>query len=174
METGQTDALILRKAHISEKALIWEILQDAIEQRRQEGSSQWQDGYPNELSVSNDMENGHAYVLTENEIILAYLAVIFDKEPAYEAIEGKWLTNGDYLAVHRVAVSKQVKGKGIATKLFRQLERLCLQQKVYSIKVDTNFDNIPMLKILDRLGYTYCGEVYFRGGARKAFEKVLI
>lgn len=174
MEIQQTVTLALRKAHISEKGLIWGILQDAIEQRKQEGSRQWQDGYPNELSVSNDMENDYAYVLTENEIILAYLAVIFDKEPAYEAIEGKWLSDNDYLVVHRVAVSKHAKGKGIATKLFEQLESLCLQKKVYSIKVDTNFDNIPMLKILDKLGYTYCGEVYFRGGARKAFEKVLI
>jgi GNAT superfamily N-acetyltransferase len=174
MEIQQTDTLALRKAHISEKELIWEILKDAIEQRRQEGSKQWQDGYPNELSIISDMENGYAYVLVENETILAYLAVIFDKEPAYEIMEGKWLTNGDYLVVHRVAVARQVKGKGIATRLFGQLENLCLEKKVYSIKVDTNFDNIPMLKMLDRLGYIYCGEVYFRGGARKAFEKVLI
>jgi GNAT superfamily N-acetyltransferase len=174
MEPQRAATLTLRKAHVAEKTIIWEILQDAIEQRRLDGSRQWQDGYPNELSVSSDMEKGYAYVLTEDETILAYLAVIFDKEPAYDAIEGKWLTDGDYLVVHRVAVSKRSKGKGIATKLFKQLESLCLQKKVYSIKVDTNFDNTPMLKILDKLGYTYCGEVYFRGGARKAFEKVLI
>ncbi|MFT4092143.1 MAG: hypothetical protein QM640_00795 [Niabella sp.] len=39
--------------------------------------------------------------------------------------------------------------------------------------VDTNFDNAPMLHILNKLGYIYCGEVFFRGAARKAFEKVL-
>lgn len=31
-----------------------------------------------------------------------------------------------------------------------------------------------MLKIIEKLGYKYCGEVYFRGVARKAFEKLLI
>ena len=35
------------------------------------------------------------------------------------------------------------------------------------------FDNIPMLKIFDRLGYTYCGEVFLSGAPRKAYEKVL-
>ncbi|SHM56937.1 GNAT family N-acetyltransferase [Flavobacterium chilense] len=169
-----TEQLLLRKAAISEIPVIWEILQDAIEQRRQDGSTQWQDGYPNELSIEKDIENGYGYVFTENESILAYAAIIFDKEPAYENIEGKWLTNGDYTVVHRVAVSKLAKGKGIATKLFESIEGLSLENNIQSIKVDTNFDNTPMLKILDRLKYTYCGEVFFRGSARKAFEKKLI
>ncbi|WP_291286784.1 GNAT family N-acetyltransferase [Flavobacterium sp.] len=168
-----TENLILRKADISEVPQIWNILQDAIEQRRLDGSTQWQDGYPNELTIHTDIENDHGYVLTENNIILAYAAILFDKEPAYEDIEGQWLTDGDYAAVHRVAVSKLAKGKGIATKLFKKIEGLSIEHNIYSIKVDTNFDNIPMLKILDRLKYTYCGEVFFRGGARKAYEKKL-
>jgi len=171
---NSTEQLVLRKAVLSEIPAIWEILQDAIEQRRLDGSSQWQDGYPNELSIKNDIENGYGYVFTEDESILAYAAIIFDKEPAYENIEGKWLTDDDYTVVHRVAVSKLAKGKGIATKLFESIEGLSVENKIYSIKVDTNFDNTPMLKILDRLKYTYCGEVYFRGSARKAFEKRLV
>lgn len=171
--SNTTEQLQLRKADITEVPVIWEIIQDAIEQRRQEGSSQWQDGYPNELSITNDINKGYGYVLTENGTILCYAAIIFDKEPAYEDIEGKWLTNGDYGVVHRVAVSKLAKGKGIATKLFQSIEGLCLEHHIYSIKVDTNFDNVPMLKILDKLGYTYCGEVHFREAARKAFEKKL-
>lgn len=169
-----TEKLSLRKANLSEIPQIWEILQDAIEQRRLDGSTQWQDGYPNELSIKSDIKNEHGYVFTEDESILAYAAIIFDKEPAYENIEGKWLTDGDYTVVHRVAVSKLAKGKGIATKLFQSIEGLSVENNIYSIKVDTNFDNTPMLKILDRLKYTYCGEVYFRGSARKAFEKRLI
>ncbi|MDR7371289.1 GNAT family N-acetyltransferase [Flavobacterium aquidurense] len=168
------NTLLLRKATLSEIPQIWEIIQDAIEQRRLEGSQQWQDGYPNELSITNDINNGYGFVLTENDSIVCYAAIIFDIEPAYEEIEGKWLTNDDYVVVHRVAVSKLAKGKGIATKLFLKIEELAVQQNVYSIKVDTNFDNVPMLKILDKLNYTYCGEVYFRGGARRAYEKKLV
>jgi len=48
-----------------------------------------------------------------------------------------------------------------------------MEKKVFSIKVDTNFDNIPMLKILDRLNYMYCGEIFFSGAPRKAYEKVI-
>jgi GNAT superfamily N-acetyltransferase len=164
----------LRKAIPSEVPAIWEILQQAIERRKQDGSQQWQDGYPNEQSIHTDLANGSAYVLTEKDEIIAYAAIIFDVEPAYTDIQGKWLTNEDYVVVHRVATSNKVLGKGIATHLFKLIEDLAITSNVYSIKVDTNFDNLAMLRILDKLDYTYCGEVFFRGSARKAFEKVLL
>ena len=163
----------LRKADFSEANIIWKILQQAIEQRRKEGSDQWQNGYPNEQTVQDDIRDGYAYVLTDNKEVIAYAAIIFGVEPAYNDIQGKWLTNDDYAAIHRVATSNAVKGKGIATLLFKMIEDLCIEQKVYSIKVDTNFDNVPMLRILDKLNYTYCGEIFFNGAPRRAYEKVL-
>lgn len=163
----------LRQATFSEIQQIWIIIQQAIERRRLDGSKQWQDGYPNEKSILHDIENNYGYVLVIEEIIVAYAAIIFDVEPAYTNIEGKWLTNNDYVVVHRVAVSDDFKGKGMATQLFTMIENLAIKNNIFSIKVDTNFDNIPMLKIVEKLGYSYCGEVYFRGSARKAFEKVL-
>jgi len=165
--------MLLRKANLSEQPLIWDILQQAIEQRRQDGSTQWQDGYPNEQTVYDDITEGYAYVLTDNNVIIAYAAIIFGIEPTYINIKGSWLTNGDYAAVHRVATLNTVKRKGVATLLFQMLEDVCIAQKVYSIKVDTNFDNIPMLKILDKLNYIYCGEIFVRGMPRKAYEKVI-
>ncbi len=165
--------MIVRKATYSDAPIIWEILQQAIEQRRQDGSDQWQNGYPNEQTVHDDIANGYGYVLVNNNDIWAYAAIIFGIEPAYNDIIGAWLTSGNYAVVHRVAVCDAVKGKGIATLLFYEVEHLCTAKKVYSIKVDTNFDNRPMLKILANLGYQYCGEIFFNGAPRKAFEKVL-
>lgn len=163
--------MILRKAVAADVPAIWSILQYAIEQRRLDGSRQWQDGYPNRETVHNDLERGVAYVLEREGVLLLYAAVLFEPEPAYEAIEGRWLTDGPYVVLHRVAASPEAKGKGIATIFFRMVEDLCRERGVPSIKVDTNFDNAPMLRIMDKLGYTYCGEVYFRGSARRAYEK---
>ena len=153
--------------------IIWEILQQAISRRKNDGSTQWQDGYPNLETVKADVEKGQNYVLTENGVVIVTAALIFNDEPAYDEIEGKWLSDGEFLVVHRVGVSNEVAGKGYAKKLFVLMEDFAKGNQVFSIKVDTNYDNLPMLKILEKLGYTYCGEVYFRGGARKAFEKLL-
>lgn len=164
----------LIKADYTDVSTIWEILQYAILQRKLDGSNQWQNGYPNEQTVINDIKNGYAYVLTENDTIIAYAAISFDKEPAYDALVGKWLSDSSYVVVHRVAIAKAFKGKGYATKLFEIVEDLCVENNVFSIKVDTNFDNVPMMKILEKLNYTYCGEVFYDGDPRRAYEKILI
>ena len=165
--------MILRQANPGEAPIIWTILQQAIAQRKRDGSEQWQKGYPNEQTVHEDIANGYAYVLENDDSVIAYAAILFEREPAYDTIEGQWLTDGPYAAVHRVATADHVKGKGIATRLFTLIEDLCLEREVYSIKVDTNFDNAPMIRIMDKLYYAYCGEVFFHGAPRKAYEKVL-
>lgn len=163
-----------RKAELSEAAPIWEILQQAIIRRKEDGSEQWQDGYPNPAVVANDIEKGQGFVLLEGEIIIGYSAVLINDEPAYATIEGKWLTNADFVVIHRVAISETYLGKGLAKMIIREIENFARDKNIYSIKADTNFDNIPMMKIFENLGYTLCGEVYFRGSPRKAYEKVLV
>ena len=164
----------VRLATSNDQESIWDILKHAIELRRQQGSTQWQDGYPNPETVAIDIEKQQGFVfLAQDDSILAYAAIIKNNEPAYDTIEGAWLTDGDFMVVHRVAVSKHVLGKGLAKEIFEKIEDYVREQNIASIKVDTNYDNIAMLKTLDKLGYQYCGEVYFRGSPRKAFEKIL-
>lgn len=162
-----------RKATESDIPSIWEILQQAIGRRKADGSNQWQDGYPNLGIVQNDIKNGFGFVLEQDSIIAGYCVVMMNDEPAYDAIEGQWLTNQDFVVVHRVAISNEFLGKGLAKWMLNKIEELALQMEIYSIKMDTNFDNKPMLHLMNQLGYVYCGEVYFRGSPRKAFEKVL-
>ena len=164
---------ILRRAEISDQVKIWDILQQAVQRRKNDGSNQWQDGYPNSETAIIDIQNKVGFVFEKDNEIAGYAAIIFDVEPAYENIEGKWLSEGEYAVIHRVAVSERFLGQGIATELFLKIEDFVRSKQVVSIKVDTNFDNVQMLKILDRLQYSYCGEVHFRGSPRKAFEKIL-
>lgn len=171
--TTLNSMMTLRLANVSEIDIIWTIVQQAIAQRKMDGSDQWQNGYPNEQTVADDINNGAGYILVDNHIIVAYAAIIFGIEPAYNDIKGNWLSNGEYAVVHRVATSGDFKGKGIATQLFTMIEDLCIGKNVFSIKVDTNFDNVPMLRILEKLNYSYCGEIFFSGSSRMAYEKLL-
>ncbi|MHA6249479.1 N-acetyltransferase family protein [Pontibacter sp. CAU 1760] len=162
-----------RKAIASEIPQIWGILQQAIERRKKDGSSQWQNGYPNPDVIKADIEKGVGFVLTDGETIVGYSALLLNDEPAYDAIEGAWLTNGDFVVVHRVAVSEKHLGKGLAQKMLAFIEEFALQNNVYSIKADTNYDNLAMLKVFEKQGYAYCGKVFFWGSPRMAFEKQL-
>ncbi|RQO40392.1 GNAT family N-acetyltransferase [Chryseobacterium sp. KBW03] len=164
----------LRQAEIEERNSIWEIIQQSIERRRQDGSTQWQNGYPNLGTVESDIAKGFAYVMTVDGEIAVYAALILNDEPAYSTIEGAWLSDGEFVVVHRVAVDEKFAGQGMVKKLFDKIEEFTKSHGIQSIKVDTNHDNLAMLKILEGRGYSYCGEVLLKDGMRKAFEKIII
>lgn len=162
-----------RKAQIEDIPAIWTILEGAIARRKADGSNQWQDGYPNPEVVKKDIDKGYGYVLLDNNEIVGYCAIMINDEPAYKDIIGAWLTDGDFVVYHRVAISENHLGKGLAKKMMASIEDFARAHNIFSLKVDTNFDNLAMLSILEKAGYQYCGEVVFRGSPRKAFEKVL-
>ena len=162
-----------RPAKYSEASQIWQILKDAIKRRKKDGSNQWQDGYPNMGVVKSDIEKKIGFVLTQNDTIIGYTAVIINDEPDYINIEGRWLSDQDFVVYHRVAVSEEFLAKGMAKKMIKLIEQYALSKNIYSLKADTNHDNIPMMKIFEKLGYSFCGIVYIRKSPRRAYEKVL-
>lgn len=164
---------LFRKAISSDLPTIWEILESAIARRKQDGSNQWQDGYPNPEIIAEDIAQGVGYVLMREEEIVGYVAILINNEPEYANLKGKWLTNDDFVVYHRVAIAEKWLGQGLAKELLGHIEDFARAKGINSIKADTNFDNTPMLTLFEKLGYKYCGEVYFRGSPRKAYEKVL-
>ena len=164
--------LQIRPATTSDITDVWKILQQAIARRLTDGSTQWQDGYPNEELVRKDIAEKHGYVFIYDEKIAGYAAVFFDLEPEYEELK-TWENQPPYAVIHRVAVGSDFLKRGIATEIFRLIENLVIEKGIKSIRVDTIFDNTGMLRIFEKFNYTYRGEVYFRGNARKAFEKKL-
>ena len=168
-----TKKIQLKVATPADASAIWAILSAAIQRRKTEGSNQWQDGYPDIDTIRLDIVDRKGYLLLCNDEVCGYMAVVLDGEPAYDDIEGCWLSNRPYTTVHRMAVSSQAKGKGLGYTMLLKVEEISLANSIYSIRVDTNYDNTAMLHIFEKLGYVYCGEVYYRGNPRKAFEKLL-
>ena len=137
------------------------------------GIDQWQRGYPNRTSVERDVEDGVGMVLGEGATILAYGAVIFTGEPAYNDLTGgEWLTSGDYACIHRVCVNEIFIGMGFSKRFMQAVEAMAAEQ-VRSIRIDTHPDNQIMQGLIRTMGYTYCGIIYFESRYLTAFEKIL-
>ena len=164
---------IFRLATLKDLPAIWDILQQAIARRKADGSNQWQDGYPNPEVVQNDIEKEVGFVLTLENEIAGFFVVLINDEPEYAKLEGKWLTNDDFVVFHRIAISEDNLGKGLAKSIFQFIEDYALKNDIFSVKADTNFDNHAMLSLFEKSGYVYCGEVYFRGSPRRAYEIML-
>lgn len=168
-----TDTVVLRTAVRKDVSAISEILRDAVQRMLAEGKQQWTESYPTATHVRADIENGNGYVLEKDGEVIGYAAVVFSGEPAYESLDGSWLSNGRYVVAHRMAVSQGVKGLGYGRIFMEAIEGFAREEGFNSFKVDTNFDNFAMLGLLAKLGFTYCGEIEYEGGSRKAFEKLI-
>ena len=179
-----------RKSTFDDVDRILEIIEKAKIELRKLGLDQWQNGYPNREVIENDVKNGISYVLeeisekndkSENQIskkIVGTIVLSPKKEEPYSKIEGKWITNDDYIVIHRLAVDSEIKNKGIATKILEFSEKECIKNKILSIKTDTHENNEPMKKFLEKNGFSYCGVIYLDrepdvGEKRIAYEKII-
>lgn len=169
--------MIFRKATHADIDRIAEIISYASQRLHRAGIDQWQRGYPNRQSVENDVNNGVGMVLSLSNEILAYGAVIFTGEKAYDNLTGgEWLTQSDttaprYAVIHRLCVSEIFVGMGFA-KQFVQAAEAMAAESAESMRIDTHPDNKIMQGLVTSLGYTYCGDVVIES-RRLAYEKVL-
>lgn len=154
---------------------IMDIIKQAQEYFRENNIDQWQDNYPNEGIILEDIKKSGSYVLIKDNKIIATVAILFEEDEFYKDIyEGKWISNDKYAVVHRIAVAMNNKGEGIASDILKQVEKFCIKKGVYSIKIDTHEENKSMQRLLVKNGFEYCGIIYVRDKSKRvAFEKVL-
>jgi ribosomal protein S18 acetylase RimI-like enzyme len=163
-----------RRAVTADLNEIMVIIKQAQDYLKNAGINQWQNNYPNIEVMNRDIENKNCYVLVDGDIIVGTVTVIFGVEKSYEYIDGKWLSDLDYAVVHRIAVRAEYKGKGLASVMMRNVEHMCLEKGIHSIKVDTHEDNRSMQRLLQKSGFVYCGVIYLQDGSKRlAFEKLL-
>ena len=67
------------------------------------------------------------------------------------------------MVVHRLAVADEMKHQGLAKRFMLQAEEVSRNKGIYAFRIDTNFDNQYMLRLIDSLGFSYSGEVSYRG-----------
>ncbi|MDK0872355.1 GNAT family N-acetyltransferase [Clostridium perfringens] len=164
-----------RQAKISDLDQIVEIIELSKKYLKETKVDQWQDGYPAKEDLRKDIESGNSYVLTNKDEIVATTVISLDGESTYNLIfNGEWITNEDYIVMHRVAVHDKYKGKGIFKELIKEAESLALNKGISSIKIDTHRDNISMQRAVVKNDFKRCGIIYLGDGSERiAFEKVL-
>lgn len=166
--------LLFRRAAKHDEDRAWEIILQAKAQMARLGSTQWDENYPSRDLIAQDIANDEGFVLEKNGRVVAYGVVSFSGEPVYEQLADKWSSNLPYLVVHRLAVADEAKRQGIARCFMLEAEKEACRRGIYHFRVDTNYDNTYMLRLIENLGFEYRGECTYRGGCvRKAFEKAL-
>lgn len=164
-----------RQAEIDDVSEIMKIIKDAQESLRRAGIDQWQNNYPNPEILREDILKGNSYILIKDNNIVTTVVIIFGEEKTYRKIyQGQWLSELEYAVVHRIAVAKDHKGQGFASIIFKELEKICYERNIKSIRIDTHHDNKAMQRLLKKNGFKYCGIIYLEDESKRwAYEKVL-
>ena len=156
----------IRKTQEKDIKNVVDLYQNARDFMRKSGNpKQWQDGYPTEESLRDDMKKGVSYVVEDEGNTVGTFAFIIGEDPFYNHIEnGAWRKDEPYGVIHRIASSGQVRN---FTKICLDF---CLEQIPY-LRIDTHEDNIPMQRAIKRYGFKECGLVYVRDKSpRLAFD----
>lgn len=163
-----------RKSKIEDIPMMMEIIKQAQNYFKSKDIDQWQDGYPNEENLREDIIQGESYVMLLDDKIVATAAISFRGESTYNEIyRGNWLSDREYAVVHRVAVNDDYKGQGLSHKIIEFSQKKCKELGYSSIKIDTHKDNFVMRSLLEKNGFKYCGIILLEDGAeRVAYEKL--
>lgn len=162
------------------------MVEGAQRRLRLAGIDQWQNGYPNRERLEEDVRLGWGRVLEVGGRAVAYGAVTYDGESAYDGLaNGSWIdepTEGTicaergachYATVHRLCVAEDAVGQGYGRVFMRAVEKEAVMiESIRSVRVDTHPDNAIMQHLLASLNYAYCGHVYYES-LRLAYAKLL-
>lgn len=164
-----------RKAVKSDINSIMNIIRQAQEKLKSLEVDQWQNNYPNYKTIEEDINNENSYILLEDDRVIGTVAVIFGKEKTYDKIyHGQWLSNKEYITIHRMALDNAYKGTGLSSMILKEIEKICKNKDIHSIKVDTHRGNLAMQKFLEKNKFQYCGIIYLEDGKERiAYEKII-
>ena len=165
----------IRKTEMKDIEAVMQVINKAKNYLKQNNIDQWQEGYPCDATIKEDIDCGSSYVGIIDGNVVGTIAITFEREEHYDCIrDGQWRNkNGVYGVIHRIAVDDSYKGKGIALQLMNLAEELA-DSSVKSIRIDTHKENKAMQAAIKKAGFEYCGLVTLpSGGERMTFEKLI-
>lgn len=130
---------------------------------------QWVAGYPSRELILKELKEGNHYSCFYEKQLVAAFSFLEGEDPTYQDIrEGAWLNDEPYGVVHRLVSSGLIKGGA----------SFCLEwayKQCGNLRVDTHYKNIPMLRLLQKSGFTRCGIITIEDGTERiAFQKSLL
>lgn len=159
----------IRKSTYDDVYRMLEIFKEAREFMKENGNpNQWGEAYPPKSLLLQDIEEGNSYVCIKDGIIVGTFYYKEGEDPTYKKIyDGQWLNDKPYGVVHRIATARGTRGVG----------SFCLDwcfNQSGNLKIDTHRDNIPMQRLLAKLGFNRCGIIYIENGEERiAYQKTL-
>lgn len=160
----------LRKADIEDLDIILDIYKKAIREMNSKIIYQWDEIYPDQIILKQDILNKQMYVGILDNVIVS--AVVVNREFDEEYRNGHWKYD-QFAVIHRLCVHPAYQNKKVAKSIMTKIEELLRTEGIQSIRLDTFSLNPYALNLYEALGYLKVGEVNWRKGLFYLLEKKL-
>lgn len=147
--------IYLRRAQLQDLTAIMKIIDDAKELLKKNGSLQWQNGYPDQETFTQDIVMQTNWILINDNKVVATATLQLTPEPTYRNItQGQWQQPDEpYATIHRVAISSNYRGQGLSKLLFSNLLTVGQMQGIKNFRVDTHRSNKAMQHIAENFNF---------------------
>lgn len=147
--------IYLRRAQLQDLPAIMKIIDDAKELLKKNGSPQWQNGYPDQETFTQDIVMQTNWILINDNKVVATATLQLTPEPTYRNItQGQWQQPDEpYATIHRVAISSNYRGQGLSKLLFSNLLTVGQMQGIKNFRVDTHRSNKAMQHIAENFNF---------------------
>lgn len=136
------------------------------------GVYQWDEIYPDEGILSEDIARGNMTIgKIDGRIAVAFM-LDFCEDSDYETAAWRYCEQ-DIVVLHRLCVHPDFQGQGVARQAMDYLENEVRARGVQTIRLDAFSQNPAALHLYESRGYQKAGEISYRKGLFYLYEKKL-
>ncbi len=159
-----------RKASKDEEAAIMSLYRKAAEKGKADGSSTWDDEYPNMEILAEDLRLERLYVLEEEGKLIAAITIEEGEDPEIESLP--W-TNRKSCFLVRLCVAPERQARGVGEKMMRSISERARNAGFESTHHLAATENVAANRLYVRMGYDNLGSVHLYDRDFTIYEMIL-
>lgn len=162
----------IRLAGIQDSEKICMLFEKAISVMNANEIHQWDELYPNQEIIREDILNSQMYLgEIENQIACVF---VINQQYDEQYKKGDWkYKESSFMVIHRLCVNPQFQNQGIGTKTMQIIEDMLKNDGIKAIRLDAFSQNPYALRMYEKLGYLKIGEAKWRKGLFYLYEKLI-
>ncbi len=164
--------MIFRKAKTEDFNELLSLYKKGVASMKAAGIEQWDENYPSDSIIKEDIRNSHLYVAILDGEIAAVFSLNKNIDEEYKTAAWK-NPDADYIAMHRLCVNPDLHRQGIGSACMTEIERIAREQGHNSVWLDTFSGNPKAMAMYEKLGFHQVGEAFWEKGRFVIFEKNL-
>lgn len=161
-----------RLANMDDLSRVFSLVCDAIITMEKQNINQWDELYPNQQILMEDIEKEQLYVGFVDDRIAVIFVLNQECDDAY--VNGEWKEkNKPFYVIHRLCVNPNFQNQGVAKHTMLYIQDKLVSMGIEAIRLDAYLKNPFALKLYEDLGYEKVGYADWRKGRFNLMEKYL-